>query len=325
MKHSLNSLWHSLMEEAVQEVHYLLSVPSEVTTASLLTVFRSGVAPMPRFHPLALCCVITVGLPLAAQEAPFSWDNATELSYVATAGNASSTTLGLKSTLTGSGSGGTFKLEVGGIRASSNFTTRTAVGTSDDFVITKETRTERSAANYFARSRYDHPLGATFVFGGGGWERNTFSGVNHRFSFVSGLGKSWVEGDAWLFKTDLGVTYTIQRDVVPDPSTSDEFAGLRSTIEGSRALTSTTDLTSTLVLDENLSNTDNFRFDWIVSLAVVLTQGLAFKTSYQMLFNNDPPLTGVPLLDVNDVPMGQVLIPSQKVDSFLTLSLVIQL
>ncbi len=45
-----------------------------------------------------------------------------------------------------------------------------------------------------------------------------------------------------------------------------------------------------------------------------------------MLFNNDPPLTGVPLLDVNDVPTGQqVLIPSQKVDSFLTLSLVIQL
>ena len=54
-------------------------------------------------------------------------------------------------------------------------------------------------------------------------------------------------------------------------------------------------------------------------------EGLAFKTSYQMLFNNDPPLTGVPLLDVNDVPMGQVLVPSQKVDSFLTLSLVIQL
>jgi len=282
---------------------------------------------MRRFHPLSFCFVIAIGLPLAlaAQDDPFSWENSTQLSYVATAGNASSTTLGLKSTLTGSSGDGTFKLEVGGIRASSNFTTRTAVGTSDDFVINEETRTEQSAANYFARSRYDHTLGAAFAFGGGGWERNTFSGVNHRFSFVTGVGKAWVEGDTGLFKTDLGVTYTIQRDVVPDPTRSDGFAGLRATIEGSHALTSTTDLATTLVLDENLNNTENFRLDWIASIAVVLMQGLAFKTSYQMLFNNDPPLTGVPLLDVNDVPTGQVLIPSQKVDSFLTLSLVIQL
>jgi len=280
---------------------------------------------MPRFHPLSFCFLFVIGLPAAAQDAAFSWDNATEFSYVATAGNASSNTLGLKSTLTGSGSGGTFKLEVGGIRASSNFTTRSAVGTSDDFVINEETRTEQSAANYFARSRYDRSLGATFAFGGGGWERNTFSGVDHRFSFVVGAGKTWVEGDTGLFKTDLGVTYTVQKDVEPDPTRSDGFVGLRATIEGSRALTSTTDLSSTLVLDENLNNTANFRLDWIASIAVVLAAGLAFKTSYQMLFNNDPPLTGVPLFDVNDVPVGQVLVPSQKVDSFLTLSLVIQL
>ncbi len=282
---------------------------------------------MRRFHALSFCLMIAIGLPLAlaAQDDPFSWENSTELSYVATAGNASSTTLGLKSTLTGSGGDGTFKLEVGGIRASSNFTTRTAVGTSDDFMINEETRTEQSAANYFARSRYDHTLGATFAFGGGGWERNTFSGVNHRFSFVTGVGKTWVEGDTGLFKTDLGVTYTIQRDVVPDPSAINEFVGLRATIEGSYALTSTTDLATTLIVDENLRNTENFRLDWIASIAVVLMEGLAFKTSYQMLFNNVPPLTGVPLLDGNDVPTGQVLIPSQKVDSFLTLSLVIQL
>ena len=280
---------------------------------------------MTRFHPLSFCFMIAIGLPLAAQEVPFAWDNSTEFSYVATAGNASSNTLGLKSTLTGSGSTGTFKLEVGGIRASANFTTRTAVGTSDDFVVNEETRTEQSAANYYARSRYDQALGAAFAFGGGGWERNTFSGVDHRFSFVVGAGKTWIDGDTGLFKTDLGVTYTIQRDVIPDPTRSDGFAGLRATIEGSRAVTSTTELASTLVLDENLNNTENFRLDWIVSIAVVLTEGLAFKTSYQMLFNNDPPLTEIPLLDIGSTPTGQVLVPSEKVDSFLTLSLVVQL
>ena len=44
-----------------------------------------------------------------------------------------------------------------------------------------------------------------------------------------------------------------------------------------------------------------------------------------MLFDNDPALTAVPLLDVNDVPIGQVQIASAGVDSFLTLSLVIRL
>ena len=280
---------------------------------------------MPRFHTLSFCLLVATGVPVAAQDSSFSWENSTEFSYVATAGNASSNTLGLKSILTGSGGSGTFKLEVGGIRASSNFTTRTAVGISDSFVINEETRTEQSAANYFARSRYAQSLGGLFAFGGAGWERNTFSGVNNRFSLVAGAGRTWVEGGTGLFKTDLGATYTIQKDVEPDPSDSDGFFGLRATIEGSRALTATTDLATTLVLDENLSDTDNFRFDWIASIAVVLTEGLAFKTSFQMLFDNDPALSGIPLLDVNGMPTGQVQIPSQKLDSFLTLSLVINL
>ena len=109
---------------------------------------------MRRFHALSFCfialsfCYISAtGLPLAAQDDGFSWDNSTEFSYVATAGNASSNTLGLKSTLTGEGGGGTVKLYVGGNRASSNFTTRTAVGTSDDFTINEDTQTQQSATN----------------------------------------------------------------------------------------------------------------------------------------------------------------------------------
>ena len=57
-------------------------------------------------------------------DAGFVWENATELSFVSTGGNASSSTLGIKGTLAGSGGPHGFKLEVGGIRASSDFTTR---------------------------------------------------------------------------------------------------------------------------------------------------------------------------------------------------------
>ena len=282
---------------------------------------------MPRIAPsLSLIAVLGLAAPVLAQDASsFVWDNATEFSFVSTSGNASSNTLGLKSTLTGSGEGSTFKLEIGGIRASSNFTTRTALGTPTNYSIIEETRSERSAANYFARSRYDHELGAGYAFGGAGWERTTFAGVNHRYSFVLGLGKSWVDGDTGLFKTDLGATYTIQKDVSPTPDAGDGFGGARATIEATRSLTSTTDLATTLILDENLRNTDDLRADWVVSIAVGLTEGLQFKTSYQMLYDKDPALIGVPLLDASDNVLGEVPTPSQKVDSFLTLSLVIKL
>ena len=264
--------------------------------------------------------------PATAQD-PIVWDNSTEFAFVTTAGNASSTTLGLKSGLTGTGSVSVFKLEIGGIRASSDFTDKTAVGTTSAFTVNEVTRTEQSAANYFARSRFDRNLGdnAFFVFGGAGWERNTFAGFNNRFSFVAGIGDTWVESDRTLFKTDIGGTYTIQKDIDPAPGASDGFGGIRATIELKRDLNETTAFESAMVVDENLQNTDDLRFDWISSLAVALTEGLAFKTSLQLLFDNDPALGGVPLFDNGGTQIGDVLVPSNELDTFLTISLVIKL
>ena len=127
---------------------------------------------------------------------PVAWTNATEFSFVTTSGNASSNTLGLKSTIEGTSDISAFKLEVGGIRAESNFTDLSAVADGGgDFNIFETTRTERSAENYFARSRLDRDLGESnfFAFGGAGWERNTFAGFNNRFSFVAGVGDTWVD------------------------------------------------------------------------------------------------------------------------------------
>lgn len=265
--------------------------------------------------------------PAAAQE-PLTWENSTEFSFVTTSGNASSTTLGLKSGLTGTGDVSVFKFQIGGIRASSDFRERSAVGTESSFTVTEATRTEKSAENYFARSRFDRNLGDNdfFVFGGAGWERNTFAGYNHRVSLVAGVGDTWVNDDRTLFKTDIGATYTIQKDVDPTPGASDGFGGLRATLELTRDLSETTAFESSLVVDENLQNTDDLRFDWVSSVSVALTEGLAFKTSWQLLFDNDPALVGIPLFDNGGAPADvNVLVPTQEFDSFLTVSLVIKL
>ena len=164
-------------------------------------------------------------------------------------------------------------------------------------------RTEQSAENYFARSRFDRDLGENnfFTFGGAGWERNTFAGFNNRFSLVAGVGDAWIDDETTLFKTDIGGTYTIQKDLDPTPGQSDGFGGLRATLELRRALNETTEFKSTMIADENLSNTDDLRLDWTSSLTVALSEGLAFSTSYRLLFDNDPALIGVPVLDA---PVG---------------------
>lgn len=116
----------------------------------------------------------------SAQEAGFTWSNETELSYVSTSGNASSSTFGLAGSLEGEGGPHQFEFEIGSVRASSTTTNRTALGTPTDFDIIEVEQSETIAESYFARGRYDRELGVGFAFTGAGWDRNTFSGCVFR-------------------------------------------------------------------------------------------------------------------------------------------------
>lgn len=275
---------------------------------------------------VALALAAVTASPAGAQET-MTWENSTELSFVATGGNATASTLGLKGTLAGTKGDNTIKFELGGIRTSVGLTTRTATGTASSYTIDETTVTETTAESYYARSRYDRKLGASsFAFGGAGWDRNTFAGVQNRFAFVTGLGRSFVDGDAGHFKADVGATYTIQKDVDPTPGAAEGFGGVRLGVDALRHLSSTADFASVLIVDENLQDTEDLRADWTNSLSVALSEKLALKTSLQLLIDNQPSLIGVPLLDAGGAPSGTtVTTPGDKVDRVLTLTLVIKL
>lgn len=280
---------------------------------------------------VALFAAVALGLGssaggLAAQETGWVWANNTELSFVSTSGNASSSTLGLKSAFVGSADVNTFKLELGGIRGETTFRSLTATGTASDFTVVEATDSELTAESYFARTRYDRSFGTAYGFGGAGWDRNTFAGIQNRYALVAGVGNAWVDTETSRFKTDLGATYTIQKDVSPAPGADDGFGGLRFSVDAMRQLTSTTQFTSVLVADENIEDTDDFRADWVNSLSVAMSDRLALKTSLQLLFDNKPSLLSVPLVDGGGSPTGTtVFTPSDQVDSVVTLTLVIKL
>ncbi len=262
--------------------------------------------------------------PAAAQDAEgFTWENATELSFVSTGGNASSSTLGLKASLTGTSGPNAFNLELGGIRGESEITTRTATGTTDSFTVTEATTSQLTAESYFARGRYDRAFNGAYAFAGLGWERNTFAGFQNRYATVLGLGRTWVDGETGRFKTDLGVTYTIQKDVDPAPGVDEGFAGARLSVDAMRRISASVSYASTLLVDENVQDTGDLRADWTNSVSVGLSDALAFKTSLQLLFDNQPALISVPL---SGAPPGTtVLTPGDKVDTVLTVALVITL
>jgi putative salt-induced outer membrane protein YdiY len=283
---------------------------------------------MQRLTALAAFLLLTL-LPaalVAQDDGSFTWENATELSYAATAGNASTNAFAVASELIGSGGPNELKLQVGGIRASSGVTTRTATGTASSFQVNESTSSALSAASYFARARYDRAFDGAFVFSGAGWERNTFAGFNNRFSVVLGVGRTWVDSESGHLKTDIGATYTIQKDVEPAPGADDAFAGARLSVDAARRLTSTTDFTSKLVADQSVEAGKDLRADWTNSISVAISEGLALKTSYQILYDRQPALLKVPLVDGGGTPTGgTVLTPGDEVDTVLTLALVIKL
>lgn len=271
---------------------------------------------------LILLAVAMLHRGLAAQDADaFTWENETEVAYAQTSGNASANTLAASAKLVGKGGPNAVELNLGGIRAST--TTRRAVGTTGSFQ--EDTESNLSAASYFAKGRYDRTLDGIFLFVGAGWERNTFAGFNNRYSGVAGLGRMWVDGESGHFKTDLGATYTIQKDVAT-PDDSNAFGGLRFSIDAARSLTATTDFTSKLVADQNLKETDDLRADWTNAVAVSISEGLALKVSYQLLYDHLPALVGLPLFDTAGTPAGtKVNVEGKKVDSVLAVALVIKL
>lgn len=276
----------------------------------------------------ALLLSATLILPAgaAAQDAGIAWENATELSFVSTSGNASSSTLGLKSSLTGTSGQNSFKIEVGGIRGETELIDRRATGSETVYTVSKATTSQLTAESYFARGRYDRAFDGAYGFVGAGWDRNTFAGIQNRYAGVAGLGRAWADSETSRFKTDVGATYTIQKDVDPVPGADDAFGGVRLSVDAMRQLSETVQYASVLLVDENLEDTEDLRADWTNSVSVALSSALAFKTSLQLLFDNQPARIGVPLYTTGGTPLNtEVPTPGEELDSILTVALVITL
>jgi putative salt-induced outer membrane protein YdiY len=273
--------------------------------------------------------LVTVGDARAQEdEKELGWFNTSELSFVLTAGNAQSNTFGLANILERVWPTSALRFGFGGIRSESSITTRTAVGpAATDFQVTEDKNTQKTAENYYARGRYDYDVSSKmFVYGGAGWDRNEFAGIENRYAFAAGLGNAWFDSDVSRFRTDYAITYTIQDDVVEIPGADDKFVGARISYTYLRALTGTTQFQSDLILDENLEETEDFRGNLVNSIAVAISQALALKTSLSLLYDNQPSLVAVPRELADGTSTGEnVNIALDELDSIFTVAVVVKI
>lgn len=261
------------------------------------------------------------------KEEDLGWAFEGEVSGVWVGGNSVSRTVGLEGAATHTWTKSVFQIQAGGLRTESTLKTRFALGSVDDFELTEVSLTSTTAEAYFARSSFEYKFSAkSSAIGGIDWLRNTFSGVDSRFLLGLGAGQQWIDSKRVKFSTVYGFTYTFESEVVENPFNTGKFPGLRLSYQFEAALTSTTKFKSRMAGDWNLENTSDIRIDWSNSISVSIISSLALKPSVRLIWRNDPALKEVPLGTPDEPASGvTVLVPLQKLDSWVTLALVVTL
>jgi len=268
-----------------------------------------------------------------AEEKKLGWADTAEFSYVATSGNSESQTLGFKNVLTRTWERSLFKLRAGGIRVETTSINRMAFATDPNFItsdnvkVVEDKETSTTAENYYLDGRYDRQITDRFFwYGGLGWDRNRFAGIENRYVAVGGVGNIWVDREELKFRTDYAMTYTDQEDVVTTPGVDDTFLGFRFSWDYLHKFGASTTYTNVLVVDENLDETSDWRADMINSVSVSMSDRLALKVSLQWLYDNEPSYEEVLVVsDIlgNPVTQTPVQVELDELDTIFTASLVV--
>lgn len=261
-----------------------------------------------------------------AEETKTGWFDEAELSLVATDGNSQSETFSLRNTLTRVWQGADLRFTAGGLRAESTALSRSAVGTSaSDAQLIESSTTAVTAERYFLDTRYDRSISERWYwFAAAGWDRNEPAGVKNRTAIGAGVGNVWFDRPEARFRSDYGLTYTDQEDLVEVPGSGGGFAGLRFSSDYWRRLTATTEFANLLAIDQNLDRGDDLRATMVNTLAVKMSDSLALKLSHEFQFDNEPSLVAVPVVSREGVPVGEnLLVEADGVDTTLSLALVV--
>ena len=269
--------------------------------------------------------------PARAAEVP-GWYSTADLSFVLSEGNTRTNTLGVSGDLTRNWLRTSWTTTASFVRTSVGEPTRRAVGTSAADAALENGPRVTKAEKLFADTNFLRRVTERFYWNvGGTFDRDRFAGLDSRVLAKAGVGYMWENRQDARFSTGVAATYTSQQDVVDDPETENTFAGVQFNADGERRFGDTDQhvYASTLVVDQNVQDTDDLRFNWDNSLAVAMTRRLALKVGVVLSFDNLPQLVEFPLFVRTPQGLAEtsLRIPgrAEKLDTTATVSLVINL
>jgi putative salt-induced outer membrane protein YdiY len=123
------------------------------------------------------------------------------------------------------------------------------------------------------------------VFVGGGFERNRFAGLAHRFEEDAGLAFRVLNltNDNWLI--EVGGSLNQERNTL---GTSRDFTSLRTAMSYKHSFTKTAFLQEDFEVLPNTENWTDTRVNNNIALAAPLSVHVALKVAYQIKFDNVP-------------------------------------
>lgn len=261
--------------------------------------------------------------PVDLAERELGWSASAEVSLVATSGNSEALSFGLRSEVSRAWEDALLTLEAGALRAEETRVERRAVGaTLDDVAVEERSTSQPTAESYFLRGQYDRLVSERmFWFGGAGWERDRFAGIDARWSVVAGAGTVWADREGFRSRTRYGLTFTREEAT---SGIENEFAGVRFGWDLHRRLTESTTFTNSLKVDENLDDTSDYRVENLAAVAVRINERLALKVSALLKYDHQPALVAVPRQLPDGTPAGDsVLVPLEELDTVLSAALVL--
>jgi putative salt-induced outer membrane protein YdiY len=257
------------------------------------------------------------------------WSDSTELSLVATEGNAKSLSFGLKNTLEYKKEKSLWRLRVDALRTDESDDNYLQVDSGLIFepgeIPTGPTThavrpgLEPDVERYFVEGLHEHEMSKKTTWNAGAsWDRNEDAGILNRSIVFAGVGNVWQDRPDRDFRTSYGLSYTDREEEIQDPEKDEQFTGARLGAHFKDLWGAVTTFDTEFTFNLNLQDTSDYNVDLAPSVSVAMSKKLSMKVSLQALYASEPALE-----DVDVIARVQIVdpdgIPGNGDEYFLTI------
>lgn len=145
----------------------------------------------------------------------------------------------------------------------------------------------RTAERYYLSLRGTRTVSERWeVYAGVSAEQDEFAGLDLRQLVEAGFVYYALTGPKHLLDFDLGLTWTDEDRVPPEPDT--DFVGAVAGLDYTWKISDTASLTERLIYYPNFDESDDWRVDSTTALSASLTMRWALQLSYEVRYRNQP-------------------------------------